>query len=83
MGTMSVWWCGIVARAPLRSCQQATTVTGCWPCGQLRVAVGSSGSGTAGVLLFHISGDRTFLVPRYWSTGAGTLCVLQKGDGRT
>ncbi|WP_328974107.1 hypothetical protein [Streptomyces canus] len=35
----------------------------------------------AGLRLFYISGGRIFLVPRYWSPEAGTLFVLQEGDG--
>ncbi|MFF0012211.1 hypothetical protein [Streptomyces sp. NPDC005374] len=34
----------------------------------------------AGLRLFHVSGDRLFLVPRYWSPSDGTLYVLREGD---
>ncbi|MEU6990975.1 hypothetical protein ABZ953_10020 [Streptomyces sp. NPDC046465] len=33
----------------------------------------------AGLRLFHVSGDRIFLVPRDWSPGNGTLYVLKEG----
>ncbi|MEU7576137.1 hypothetical protein AB0B50_00800 [Streptomyces sp. NPDC041068] len=36
----------------------------------------------AGLRLFHVSGDRVFLVPRNWSPGNGTLYVLKEGDGQ-
>ncbi|MYZ13012.1 hypothetical protein, partial [Streptomyces sp. SID337] len=35
-----------------------------------------------GLRLFHVSGDRVFLVPRDWSPENGTLYVLKEGDGR-
>ncbi|MBK3569751.1 MULTISPECIES: hypothetical protein, partial [unclassified Streptomyces] len=34
----------------------------------------------AGLRLFHVSGDRLFLVPRYWAPWDGTLYVLRDGD---
>jgi Amidohydrolase len=46
-GTTSVRWWGIVGRAASGVASRATMVTGCWQCGQFRVAVGSSGSRTA------------------------------------
>ncbi|MEU1117385.1 hypothetical protein [Streptomyces sp. NPDC005879] len=36
----------------------------------------------AGLRLFHVSGDRVFLVPRDWSPGDGTLYVLKEGAGQ-
>jgi hypothetical protein len=34
----------------------------------------------AGLRLFHVSDDRLFLVPRYWTPRDGTLYVLRDGD---
>ncbi|MGW1613861.1 hypothetical protein ACWCQZ_31380 [Streptomyces sp. NPDC002285] len=34
----------------------------------------------AGLRLFHVSGDRLFLVPRYWAPWDGTLYVLREQD---
>lgn len=34
----------------------------------------------AGLRLFHVSGDRLFLVPRHWAPWDGTLYVLREGD---
>ncbi|MGV9608873.1 hypothetical protein ACWDR2_34830 [Streptomyces sp. NPDC003631] len=34
----------------------------------------------AGLRLFHVSGDRLFLVPRYWAPWQGTLYVLREQD---
>ncbi|MGV9881460.1 hypothetical protein [Streptomyces sp. NPDC003006] len=36
----------------------------------------------AGLRLFHVSGDRVFLVPRDWTPGDGTLYVLKEGEGQ-
>ncbi|QEV21452.1 hypothetical protein CP975_31425 [Streptomyces alboniger] len=36
----------------------------------------------AGLRLFHVSGDRVFLVPRDWTPGHGTLYVLRESEGR-
>lgn len=35
-----------------------------------------------GLRLFHVSGDRVFLVPRDWTPEDGTLYVLKEGDGQ-
>ncbi|MFH8609757.1 hypothetical protein ACH4D5_19985 [Streptomyces sp. NPDC018029] len=35
-----------------------------------------------GLRLFHVSGDRVFLVPRYWTPEDGTLYVLKEGPGQ-
>ncbi|MEV7192170.1 hypothetical protein AB0N81_10200 [Streptomyces sp. NPDC093510] len=35
-----------------------------------------------GLRLFHVSGDRVFLVPRYWTPEDGTLYVLKEGAGQ-
>ncbi|MEV0172496.1 hypothetical protein AB0I00_15440 [Streptomyces sp. NPDC050803] len=34
----------------------------------------------AGLRLFHVSGDRLYLVPRYWAPWDGKLYVLHEGD---
>lgn len=34
----------------------------------------------AGLRLFHVSGDRLYLVPRYWAPSDGKLYVLHEGD---
>ncbi|MEU6124727.1 hypothetical protein [Streptomyces sp. NPDC047123] len=36
----------------------------------------------AGLRLFHVSGDRIFLVARGWSPDDGTLYVVEEGEGR-
>ncbi|GAA3371920.1 hypothetical protein GCM10020367_24670 [Streptomyces sannanensis] len=36
----------------------------------------------AGLRLFHVSGDRLFLVPRGWTPEDGALYVLKEGDGQ-
>ncbi|MEV5981487.1 hypothetical protein [Streptomyces sp. NPDC052114] len=36
----------------------------------------------AGLRLFHVSGDRVFLVPRNWTPEDGTLYVLKEGAGQ-
>ncbi|MCF3119160.1 hypothetical protein IPZ68_05485, partial [Streptomyces arenae] len=36
----------------------------------------------AGLRLFHVSGDRVFLVPRDWTPQDGTLYVLKEGAGQ-
>ncbi|NEB02233.1 hypothetical protein [Streptomyces sp. SID13726] len=36
----------------------------------------------AGLRLFHVSGDRLYLVPRYWAPWDGTLYVLREQDPR-
>ncbi|WLW56252.1 hypothetical protein [Streptomyces sp. YU58] len=34
----------------------------------------------AGLRLFHVSGDRLYLVPRHWAPWDGTLYILREGD---